>query len=165
MAESSIAIEGDLSALLEKMRGIAAMDRAGLTATLGEAARDSTVERFKTGKSPEGKKWKTSKRAAETGGTTLVKSAQLRSSINVESDDTGFAVGTNAIHAATHQFGASGRVIKARRKKALHFQVDGQWITKKQVTVNIPARPFLGFSDEDIDEFEATIDEFMEGIM
>ena len=43
--------------------------------------------------------------------------------------------------------------------------MDGQWITKKQVTVNIPARPFLGFSDEDIDEFEATIDEFMEGIM
>ena len=76
-------------------------------------------------------------------------------------DASGFAVGTNVKHAATHQFGDKGRTIRAKRAKNLRFQVGGQWISKKKVKVNIPARPFLGLSDEDMQEIKATTEEFI----
>lgn len=100
-------------------------------------------------------------RAAETGGKTLIDSSQLRNSIKTTADASGFAVGTNVKHAATHQFGDKGRTIRAKRAKNLRFQVGGQWISKKKVKVNIPARPFLGLSDEDMQEIKATTEEFI----
>ena len=59
------------------------------------------------------------------------------------------------------QFGDQGRTIRARKAKNLRFQVGGQWVSKKQVKVNIPARPFLGLSDEDMQEIKATTEEFI----
>lgn len=143
------------------MRRYSELDRKGLNIALAEGVRESTLERFKQGRGPDGKRWKTSIRAAETGGKTLIDSSQLRNSIQVTADASGFAVGTNAKHAATHQFGDQGRTIRARKAKNLHFQVGGQWVSKKQVKVNIPARPFLGLSDEDMQEIKATTEEFI----
>lgn len=157
----SIRIEGDVQPLLQKLASLFNLDKRGLNATLAETVRESTVERFRTGKDPSGKKWKTSIRAANEGGKTLVQSAQLRNSINSRTDASGFVVGTNVIHAATHQLGAD-RTIRARKAKALRFQVGGRWVTKKAVRIRIPARPFLGLSDEDVEEIKATIDEYME---
>lgn len=54
-----------------------------------------------------------------------------------------------------------GAHIRARKAKNLRFQVGGQWVSKKQVKVNIPARPFLGLSDEDMQEIKATTEEFI----
>lgn len=157
----SIRIEGDVQPLLQKIESLSGLDKRGLNAALAETIRESTVERFRTGKDPSGKKWKTSIRAANEGGKTLVQSAHLRNSINSRADASGFAVGTNVIHAATHQLGAD-RTIRARKAKALHFQVGGRCVTKKAVRIRIPARPFLGLSDEDVEEIKATIDEYME---
>ena len=70
-------------------------------------------------------------------------------------------VGTNVKYAATHQFGEPGRTIRARRKKYLRFQVGGRWISKKKVRITIPARPFLGLSDEDMREMRATVEDFI----
>jgi phage gpG-like protein len=133
-----------------------------LNAALAEGVRESTLERFKHSKDPNGKRWKVSVRAATEGGKTLIQSSQLRNSINSRSDETGFAVGTNVKHAATHQFGETGRTIRARRKKALRFQVGGKWVSKKQVRIRIPARPFLGLSDEDMQEIKETTEEFIQ---
>ena len=63
---------------------------------LGEGVRESTLERFKEGRAPDGRRWKPSLRAATPGGKTL-----------------------------------------------------------------IPARPFLGLSDEDMQEIKATTEEFI----
>lgn len=79
-----------------------------------------------------------------------------------KSDTSGFALGTNVKYAATHQFGESGRTIRARKKKALRFQVGGKWVTKKQVHITIPARPFLGLSEDDMQEMKATVEEFIQ---
>ena len=54
-----------------------------------------------------------------------------------------------------------GRGPDGKRAKNLRFQVGGQWISKKKVKVNIPARPFLGLSDEDMQEIKATTEEFI----
>ena len=39
----------------------------------------------------------------------------------------------------------------------------GQWVMKKQVKVKIPARPYLGLSEEDMQEIKATVEEFIGG--
>ena len=162
MAGYSIRLEGDASELLRTMRAYGALDKKRLNTVLAESARESTLERFQQGKGPDGKRWQSSIRAAATGGKTLVLTAQLRNSIRSYADEKGFAVGTNAKHAATHQFGESGRTIRAKTKKGLRFQAGGRWITKKQVRTRIPARPFLGFSDEDLAEFQGTVEDFIE---
>ena len=90
-------------------------------------------------------------------------SAQLRNSIHTRSEASGFAVGTNAKHASTHQLGAKNRLIKAKRKKYLRFKVNGRWVMKKKVKVTIPARPFLGLSDDDLQEIRETTEDFLRG--
>ena len=157
----SIRIEGDTRRLLKKLRSYAEIDKRRINAALAEGVRESTLERFKESRSPEGKRWKTSIRAASEGGKTLIDTSQLRNSIRSSSDDSGFAVGTNVKHAATHQFGAQGRTIWARRAKTLRFQIGGAWVSKKKVRINIPARPFLGLSDEDMQEIKSTVEEYI----
>lgn len=151
--------------MLRKLQIFSEVDRRsrGINAALAEGVRESTLERFRQSKAPDGRKWKTSIRAAQEGGRTLIQTAQLRSSIQTRADASSFAVGTNAKHAATHQFGEPSRTIRARKKKALRFQVGGQWISKKQVQVTIPARPFLGFSDEDMEEIKAVVEDLVGG--
>ena len=156
-----IRLEGDTRAMLRRIRSFSEIDRRSINAALAEGVRESTLERFRQSKGPDGRRWKSSKRAILEGGKTLVKTAQLRNSIHARSDASGFAVGTNAKHAATHQFGEPGRIIRARRKKVLRFQYNGKWVSKKQVRVKIPARPFLGLSDEDMQEMKATVEDFI----
>lgn len=164
MADYSIRLEGDTRRLLKKVRSFAEADKKKINTVLGSVTRESTLERFKRGKDPEGKKWKTSIRAAAEGGRTLIKTAQLRNSIRTKSDASGFAVGTNVKYAATHQFGDPGRTIQAKKAKSLRFQArDGRWVSKKKVTVTIPARPYLGLSDDDMREIKATVEDFMGG--
>lgn len=157
----SIRLEGDTRAMLRKIRGFAELDKKKINAAIGEGVRESTLERFKTSKGPDDKTWKTSIRAATEGGRTLVQTAQLRNSIRSKSDASGFAVGTNAKHAATHQFGEQGRTIRARRAKTLRFQVGGRWVSKKKVKIDIPARPYLGLSDDDMQEIKGTVEDFI----
>lgn len=161
----SIRLEGDVRRLMKKLRGLEDVDLKGASLTLAEGLRTSTRERFKEQKSPEGKPWTKSIRANREGGTTLTDSAGLKNSIKSTADGTGFAVGTNKIYARTHQFGEKGRkiTIRAKTSKGLIFQIDGKWIRKKQVTVKIkiPARPFLGISEEDMQEIKGTLEDII----
>ncbi|WP_338011677.1 phage virion morphogenesis protein [Desulforamulus putei] len=150
---------------MKKLRGLENVDLKGAGLTLAEALRTSTRERFQQQKSPEGKPWKKSIRAIQEGGATLTDSAGLKNSIKSTADSTGFAVGTNKVYARTHQFGEKGRkvTIRAKTSRGLIFQVGGRWIRKKQVTVNIkiPARPFLGISEEDMQEIRGTLEDII----
>ena len=105
MPGTSIRLDGDVSALLRRMRDYSEIDRKNLNAALAETARESTLERFRQSRGPDGKRWKTSIRAAAVGGRTLIDTAQLRNSIKSYYDEKGFAVGTNVKHGSTHQFG------------------------------------------------------------
>lgn len=161
MSSINLKVEGDVQRLMKRLGRIASVDKAGIHNAIAEGLRTSTIERFQAEKSPEGKKWKQSIRAREEGGKTLIKSAALRSSIRSEASAEGLAVGTNDIRAATHQFGDS-RIIKAKRKKALRFRVSGRWVSKKEVKVTIPARPFLGVSEEDEEEIKKLLSQALE---
>ena len=148
---------------MKRLGRIASVDKAGINNTIAEGLRTSTIERFQAEKSPEEKKWKQSIRAREEGGKTLTKSTALRSSIRSEASADGLAIGTNDIRAATHQFGDT-RIIKAKRKKALRFRINGRWVSKKEVKVTIPARPFLGVSEEDEEEIKKLLGKALEEV-
>ncbi len=158
----SIRLEGDVRRLTKRLRNLKEADVKGTGMALAESLRTSTRERFRTEKSPEGKPWKQSIRASQEGGSTLTDTAGLKNSIKSSADNSGFAVGTNKIYARTHQFGEEGRriTIMAKTSKGLVFKIGDRWIRKKQVSVNIriPARPFLGVSEEDMEEIKHTLE-------
>lgn len=163
MSSIQVEVAGDYSALLKEIARLEHVDTEEAMAAIGEGLRESAVRRFDTSTAPDGKKWKTSIRVKEKGGKTLLNRSNLRNSIHTEYDATGMAVGTNSIYAATHQFGDPHRVIRAKKKKNLKFQINGQWISKKKVVVNIPARPFLGISEEDDEDIRSILDTMMKG--
>ena len=116
----------------------------------------STQQRFEQEQDPQGNPWPASIRVLTQGGKTLTDSAAMRNSITFEASDSGVAVGTNAIQAAVHQFGA---VIKAKSADGLKFKIGDRWITKQ--SVEIPRRAFLGLSDDDETELLAIAADFV----
>ena len=161
MSSVKVEITGDKDRFLKRLKQLSSLKTAEANRAIAEALRTSAVERFDRQKGPDGKRWKTSIRAGEAGGRTLLKTAHLRNSIRSEADAKGLAVGTNTIYAATHQIGEPGRTIRPKRAKALRFKINGRWVSAKQVTVKIPARPFLGISEEDEEEIQGIIDDMM----
>lgn len=161
MSSVSVRIDGEVEELLARLNQMSEIDRAGVMNAIAEGIRTSTLERFCSEESPEGSKWKPSIRAERKGGKTLTKSAGLKNSIKAQADGSGAAVGTNLIYAATHQFGAE-RTIRAKKSRYLRFQIGDRWVSVPSVRVNIPARPFLGISQEDKEEIKEILDEVFE---
>ncbi len=141
---SSIRVQID-QGLINQLRNLEDVDIAATMLAVGEAIRTSTLERFDRGKDPEGRPWKTSIRAQKEGGKTLVKTAQLRNAIHVEHSNKGVEVGTNLIYAATHQFGDRNRTIRTKTGRTVH--------------VDIPARPYMGITEDDMQEITHLIEQ------
>lgn len=133
-------------------------NRQQLSETLGEQLVSSTLERFEDETGPDGKAWKKSRRAKQEGGQTLSDKGNLEGSINYEATPASVAVGTtDKVKGAAHQFGAT---IKPKKGKALRFKTpDGFVITKK---VELPARPYIGINQEDMEEARETISLFLQ---
>ncbi len=112
-----------------------------LMAGIGETFVSSTKERFEQGVDPDGETWTPSQRVEKSGGQTLVKETDLKKSINYEASPSTVAVGTsNKVYGAIHQFG-------------------GEDVGKPE----IEARPYIGISEEDLEEVRAMIEDFIEG--
>ncbi|MFN3513457.1 MAG: phage virion morphogenesis protein [Phenylobacterium sp.] len=114
----------------------------------GAELESSTLERFQTNLAPDGTPWRPSLASQVTGKPTLVGEGFLRDSVNYRLDGTTAveigAGGVAADYAAVHQLGAT---ITAKGG-ALRFSLaTGGFATVKSVT--IPARPYLGVSDQD----------------
>lgn len=107
---------------------------------IGEMLVSSTKERFETSQAPDGKAWKPSQRAERDGGKTLVDSGTLLGSIFYEVSAAAVAVGSNLVYARPHQEGMDISVLSSRRR------------------ITLPARPYLGFSDDDIGEARAILE-------
>lgn len=149
--------------------GAAALSKAAqhmrpMMAIAGGIFENSTRTRFALERSPDGIPWPTSWRAKETGGTTLQDRGSLRDSIRSNVGDNFVETGPDgrsesSRHAATHQFGAVIRPVKA---KALAFTGgDGKFRMAQSVT--IPARPFMGINDDDVADLRAAFVDYLEG--
>lgn len=160
MSSIRVTVDGEIEPLLRRLRNMAAVDKRGVMAAIGEGLRSSTMDRFDTERTPEGAKWQSSIRAAG-GGKTLTQTGALRGSIRVSASSAGVSIGTNDIRAATHQFGAT-RTIRAKNKKYLTFRYNGRWCKVKSVRITIPARPYLGLSNTDMQEIKETLEAALE---
>lgn len=126
--------------------------RQDMLSTVGETLVSSTNQRFQDSKGPDGKTWEPSARAWEDGindggfGKTLADTGRLMQSIDYattpDSVMVGSIVGSNVAYARIHQMG--GKAGRGRK-------------------VSIPARPYLGVSEEDKEEVQAIIADFMRG--
>jgi len=146
---------------MEAAFGRSARHMAGslaLTEAIGEQLVSSSLERFESEIGPDGTSWKKSKRVEAEGGQTLSDSGALKGSIAYEATPALVAVGTNKVQAAIHQFGGE---IVPKKAKRLVFDVAGKKVFSKKVTM--PARPFIGINEEDIEEARETIEEYIVG--
>lgn len=141
-------------------------DMTPAMAVIGNQLQGSIVENFETGQSPEGVKWKPSKRVLRHGGQTLVDSGLLKGSVGMEVSASQVVVYEARDYARIHQEGGvierqarqqtvrlktykrgprRGRTLFAREGKAdrsLLANVGAHRIT-------IPARPSVGVKERD----------------
>ncbi len=128
MAGSKFTLETSaLKPLEARVRIMAGMDTSALMPRLGEYLLRSTQDRFKSQTAPDGAAWealapRTAKRKKYNPDKVLTERGFLRKGIVWQLlNQTTVEIGSNLKYAATHQFGRG----------------------------NIPARPFLGLSDQD----------------
>ena len=147
-----ITMSADFSRLKRDLKSLGDFKPRVLNEKIGELLVSSTIKRFEDEEAPDGTKWDQSIRAKNDGGKTLTDNKHLKGSIHHHASAAGVEVGTNLIYAGVHQ---NGMEIKPKTAKFLRFQIGGQWSKKRKVT--IPKRPFLGISDDDMEEIDATI--------
>ena len=141
----------DGTAAIEHLSGLvdAINDPSPLLAELGEYGLRSTRARFKTQTAPDGTAWAAlqpwyQKEKRRNKNRILTLNGYLRGQMTWQLvGDRTVEIGSNRPYAAVHQFGAT---IKPRAAKVLMFRGH----VAKSVT--IPARPYLGLSDEDRSE-------------
>lgn len=128
----------------ERLVRLTGIDRDQLLDEIGATIETQTKVRIEEEKrSPEGVKWaEWSKRYAKTrhGGHKLLENeGNLYDDINHLVHGSEVEIGTDMVYAATHQFG--------------------------DVTRNIPARPYLGVSEDNESELEDQVERFFERAM
>ncbi|NRB16714.1 MAG: phage virion morphogenesis protein [Rhodobacteraceae bacterium] len=136
----------------------AVSDMTPVMDAIGELLLVSTQDRMRDGEQPDGtpfapRKQSTLDHYAKLGltfGTPLNVSGDMRNTLFYEADQDSVEYGSNAIQAAVMQFGAgTGAFGKASNGSSI------PWGT-------IPARPFIGLSDEDQDNIVAELEDWLE---
>ncbi len=129
----------------------------GAMKNIGEALVASTQARFPEEKDPDGNPWEPLNvlyAKGKKGPGILRESLQLQMSIVWQLDGDTLLVGSNKIYAAVQQLGA---VIVPVNAGALHFWLGDEEVFAQKVV--IPARPYLGLSDDDRIEIVAIIED------
>lgn len=130
-----------------------------LMESIGDALVSGTLKRFDAEEDPQGRKWEPSGRAAEEGGQTLTNIGRLRDSIDRVATPDKVMVGSNLAYARIHQEG--GAITPKTAKKLVFTGRGGKKVAVDKVT--IPARPYLGVSEDDMDDVKAAMTNFLAG--
>jgi phage virion morphogenesis protein len=154
MAGASFTVEFDDLQLQLAFRRLAAaaQDPEPLLDMLGAKLVESTVARFTTNEGPDGKPWAALNPAyaeIRRTGPILVQGAALRDSMTFRTGPRELVIGSPMIYAAIHQFG--GKIVP-KKARALRFNLGDGVGGLKRVAVRsvvIPARPYLGISEQD----------------
>lgn len=163
MAGAFVDITVNETDIVERLRRIAGSDRADALREIGEHLQLSHRERWPLARSPEGVPWAplsetTKARKEKNVDKILVESGDLSETLRyqlVGNDSLEF--GTDRVYGATHQFGAKmgefGRYSQIGRVQKFGLGTfQGSAGTQKGFPIpwgDIPARPFLGISDDD----------------
>lgn len=175
MVQTAIRYEGQraLDAALTRLATLGRSPRP-LFQAFANYGENSTRLRFERQAGPDGKAWKTSARAAKTGGKTLVMKRRLLRSITSVYGSDHASWGSNLIYARIHQLGgvierapystrvrlrtnAQGRLLRQASHPRLavfardaHKHARESWHEVKAFKIRMPSRPFLGVNREDL---------------
>ena len=134
---------------------------------VGETLLNSTRERFRSQTDPEGRAWKDyaplspayAARKPRNKDKILTLWGHLRGTLAKQADKDSLRIGSPLVYAATHQFGATkgsfGTVAARvnaytrRGKSGAAFTVRAHTRQMRVPWGDIPARPFLGLSEDD----------------
>lgn len=174
-----IKISIDSSAIKAKLEKIKNIDTKPLMQQIATDMKNQVDIRFRKCEGPDGTKWAelspaTIAQRRKNSTKPLNDTGDTRNTIVSYSDEVTAIVGTNhkidkagRVSAAVHQYGAE--IDKKERKGTMNWKVrkDGKMklakkskanfetdVTIKAHTVRIPARPFLGFSRNQIIKYE-----------
>lgn len=150
---------------------VGAQDMTELMDNIGAVLVAGAVERISsTNMAPDGAPWPKSLRAQLVGlgeagenanGITLHDTGALMRSITEEPGPNQVRVGSNMIYAGVHQTGAT---IRAKSAKGLRFTLaNGETVMVGSVT--IPARPYLGISEDEKADIEALTADYFNGLL
>lgn len=121
--------------------GVEQLDNGEVLDALGRLFQQSTRNRIEVTKtSPDGETWQKN----NAGTSTLFQSGNLAASIDYQVGSAEVAIGSGLIYARIHQEGGE---IKPKNADKLAFMVGNQLVFATKVT--IPARPYLGASEDD----------------
>ena len=154
----------DLSGLRETGAKLSKLEKALKSRDLLEAIREDLLrshqDRFERQVAPDGTPWKPLNPvyAQSKQGQGILRASGRLSNLASAIQDKSIVIGTNVMYAAIHQFGGVIRPKPGHR--ALRFRLGGKWFTRSKVT--IPARPFLGVSEEDKKGIRETIQDYIE---
>jgi phage gpG-like protein len=144
-----------LDAALARLEALGRIEFDELLDGLARMGQQQTQRRIEDEKTtPEGAAWpltRDGRKALFVTGTHLYRSIDHAASASEARWGTGW------IGAKVHQFGA---VIRPKDAKALSFTVGGKRVVAKKVT--IPARPYLGVSEQNARDLEAAAMAFIE---
>lgn len=142
-------------AALDRLSKASANPRPALL-SIGEHLVESTKKRFDTSTAPDGTKWKPN---AETtlkrkrGTKPLVGEGLLRDTINYAESGNLLTIFSPMEYAATQQFGADkGQFGRTKRNTPIPWG-------------SIPARPFLGISDNDEHMIIKTVSDYLRSVV
>lgn len=161
-----VSLTGDLKRLHRDLRRLSITSLRPVANRIGEHLVSSTIRRFNEQRGPDGTPWpplaastvlgeirrsdRTRKGALRKRSQArlmrrkiLIRTARLRNSISYRVQGTEIAVGTNVIYGRIHQLGGEAGS-KTRR-------------------VLIPARPFLGISDDDLRYVDRVLADLIRG--
>lgn len=138
----------------------------------------STQQNFDSESDPNGRPWQrlapsTLKR--KKGSRILTETTALRKRINGRQTARGVVIGVKLSYAAIHQFG--GTIRQPARTQTLNFKVNSrtgesrfakkskanfqQQARRGESSIKIPARPYLGFGEDDVRQIRRIIAEEM----
>lgn len=161
---SQITLELDQRPVADALRGLMQHldDLTPAMQDIGEYLTVSTKQRFQAGVAPSGAKWAPNTPltlSRKKGSKPLIgETKRLSTEILSHADRDAVEVGSNLVYAAIQQFGAKmgqfGRYSQLSRRTA-YAPTDFRHHagTQKGFPIpwgNIPARPFLGLSDDDV---------------
>ncbi len=155
----TILVEVDHSGVQQSLQKLADAleDTKPVLMGVGELLRNSASDRFKTQTSPDGMPWEPLQhwykdQKPKNKDKILTLNGYLQSYLAFQVEGDAVLVGSNLEYAAIHQFGGT---IRPRDKKAL--AVGGGLVS----SVTIPARPYLGVSNDDAEGIELLVSDYL----
>ena len=156
MAGARIRVELDDTEVRQALNRLiaAASDMSPLMRDIGEHLLNTTRDRFVDQAAPDGTPWAplseaTKRRKRRNRDKILTERGFLRGNLTYQAGSDEVVVGSPTIYAGTHQFGAERGAFGSTPGGA-----PIPWGT-------IPARPFLGVSDDDASEIRVLVNDYL----